>query len=260
VATGDVTGDGIDDIVTGIGIGGGPHVQVFDGATGALVRSFFAYGAEFAGGVWVAAADVTGDGFADVITGIGPGGGPHVKVFDGATGAEVRSFFAYDASFAGGVVVAGGDLDGDGRAEIVTGAGAGGAPHVKAFDGATGAEIRSFFAFGAGFTGGVSLAVGAVGAGGRPAIIVGSGPGGGPHVKAFDGVTGADLLSFFAFSENFLGGVTVAAADAAGGTTLILGAGAAGDGEVKLLRGADLQFVSVSFAYSSLFRGNVFVG
>ena len=78
-----------------------------------------------------------------------------MKVFDGLTGAEIRSFFAYDPSFAGGVRVASGDVNGDGSVDIVTGAGPGATPHVKAFDGMTGAEFRSFLAGPAGFGGGV---------------------------------------------------------------------------------------------------------
>jgi FG-GAP-like repeat len=100
--------------------------------------------------VRVAAGDVNGDGVADVVTGAGPGGVPQVKVFDGVAGAEVRSFFAFGPSFGGGVYVAAGDVTGDGKADIVVGADAGGEPHVKVFDAVTGAEVRSFFAYDAG--------------------------------------------------------------------------------------------------------------
>src|SRR5207249_11523113 len=118
------------------------------------------YDTAFRGGVTVAAADVNGDGTDDIITGAGPGGGPHVKVFDGASGALLASFFAYDAAFHGGGFVAGGDVDGDGEAEIITGAVPGGGPHVKVFTGG-GAVLASFVAYEAAFGGGVSVASGA---------------------------------------------------------------------------------------------------
>src|SRR5207253_10971301 len=93
------------EIVTGAGPGGGPHVKVFDGATNNLLYSFFAYGAAFAGGVRVAAADVTGDGKADVITGAGINGGPHGPVLNGTNLASVYSFFAFASTVTGGVFV-----------------------------------------------------------------------------------------------------------------------------------------------------------
>jgi len=55
--------------------------------------------------VRVAAGDLNGDGRAEVITGAGPGGGPHVRVFDGTTGNEILGTFAFDPSFPGGVFV-----------------------------------------------------------------------------------------------------------------------------------------------------------
>ena len=99
------------------------------------LASFYAYDPTFPGGVFVACGDVTGDGLAEVITGAGPGGGPHVRAFSFAGGVvtEVASFFAYDPAFPGGVTVAAADLTGDGVAEIITGAGPGGGPHVRAF-------------------------------------------------------------------------------------------------------------------------------
>jgi hypothetical protein len=81
-----------------------------------------------------------------------------VRAFDGATGAELRSFFAFDPSFRGGVRVAAADLNGSDLAEVVVGAGPGGAPEVVAFGGATGAEVGSLEALDPGFPGGVAVA------------------------------------------------------------------------------------------------------
>src|SRR5262249_52273873 len=138
---------------------GGPHVKVFSGADGSLLRSFFAFDAAFRGGVRVAAGDVNDDGVADIVTGAGPGGGPHVIVFSGADGSVLKGFMAYDPAFRGGVFVAAGDVNGDGKADIVTGAGAGGSPHVLAFSGADNAVLHSFLAYDQHFAGGVRVAV-----------------------------------------------------------------------------------------------------
>ena len=125
-------------MITGAGQGGGPHVQVFDGVTHQVVRSFYAYDPIFAGGVFVAAGDVNGDGFADIVTGIGEGGGPNAKVFSGKDGSVLMSFYAYDPVFAGGLRVAAGDVNGDGLADVITGIGTGGGPNVKVFNGRDG--------------------------------------------------------------------------------------------------------------------------
>jgi hypothetical protein len=227
VARADVNGDGTPDLIVAAGAGGGPHVKVFDGVTHRILYSFFAYDAGFTGGVYVAAADVNGDGKADIITGAGAGGGPHVRVFSGADGSLLREFFAYDIGFHGGVTVAAGDINGDGKADIITGAGAGGGPHVKAFSGADGSVLQSFFAFDPSFTGGVFVATGDLDGDHKADIIAGAGAGGGPHVRAFNGATGASMASFIAnpvtpkFSQftsplTIGGGVRVAAIDADG--------------------------------------------
>ena len=195
----------------GAGVGGDPHVKVYQ--NGQLILSFYAYTVGFTGGVRVATADVDGDGVVDIITATGPGGGPHVKVFDSATGAEKLSFFAYVSTFSGGVNIAVGDVDGDGIADIITGAGAGGGPHVKVFDGRTGAEKLSFFAYVSTFTGGVTVGSGDINNDFIDEIITGAGSGGGPHVKIFDGLTATELSSFYAFAANFSQGVNVAAGD-----------------------------------------------
>jgi hypothetical protein len=203
----------LDLLAVGSGPGGPPRVEVFDG-DGNLRLNFLAFDAGFLGGVRVATGDVNGDGIDDVICGAGPGADPHVVVFDGVTGQLIRSFDAYDAGFHGGVFVGAGDVNGDGLADIVTGAGPGAGPHVKVFDGATGAEVRSFFAFDAGFHGGVSVRAGDVNGDGRGDIVVGAGPGApGGHVAVFSGKDGSLLASFFAFDQSFTGGVFVGLCD-----------------------------------------------
>jgi hypothetical protein len=209
VAVGDVNGDGRADIITGVGPGGGPHVRVFNGATGTLLTEFFAYGANFHGGVSVAAGDVNGDGKAEIITGAGPGGGPHVQVFDGVTHAVLRSFFAYDGYFHGGVYVAAADVDGDGRADVITGPGAGGGPHVKVFGGRSGGVLTQFFAFGQNFRGGVRVAAVDLNGDGREELITGAGPGGGPVVSVRDGHTLSLLDDFTVTDPTLPGGIFV---------------------------------------------------
>jgi FG-GAP-like repeat len=108
-------------------------------------RTVMAYDPAFLSGVSVTLGDVDGDGTVDVITGAGPGG-PHVRVFSGVDLHELASFFAYDPAFQGGVRVAAGDVDGDGRADIITGAGPGGGPHVQVFSGRDLSLLTSFFA------------------------------------------------------------------------------------------------------------------
>lgn len=63
--------------------------------------------------------DLNADGYADIITGVGEGGFGHVKAFSGKDGSLLYSFLAYPG-FNGGVSVAAGDVDGDGRADILT--------------------------------------------------------------------------------------------------------------------------------------------
>jgi hypothetical protein len=148
VAAGDVNGDGKADIICSAGPGGGPQVIVFDGATGAVVQNFFAFAPFFSGGVYVAAGDVNGDKRADIIVGAGAGAGPQVCIFDGATNAVLDNFFAYPLFFKGGVRVGVSDVNGDGRADILTAAGPGGLSQVSAFDSQTLAMLGSFFAYG----------------------------------------------------------------------------------------------------------------
>lgn len=226
VAAADVNGDEKADIVTSPDAGGGPLVKVFSGTDGTLLLSFNAYDPSFRGGVHVAAGDTNGDGFADVITGPGAGGGPLVNVFNGMGGGLLLSFNAYPlvGNFLGGVFVAAGDVNGDGIADILTGPGVGGGPLVNAFNGVNGGQLLGFNAYDPAlatgpleifdnrhFSSGVRVAAVDVNNDGQADIVTAAGPGAPPEVKVFDRATLAVIDDIFAYESSYLRGVFVAA-------------------------------------------------
>jgi len=208
-SSGDLTGDGVSEIVTGVGVTGGPHVRVFD-QLGRVVSQFFAYDKNFRGGVNVAVGQIVDNHSSEIVAGIGPGEKPYVRVFD-VDGNLIFEFLAYGENFRGGVKVATGDIDGDGVDEIITGAGKTGGPHVRVFD-RFGRVKSQFFAYDKDFRGGVNITIGDVDGDGIDEIITGAGAGGGSEIKIFD-MAGEIKNSFFAYENEFLGEVKIATGD-----------------------------------------------
>ncbi len=87
-ASGDVTGDGIADIVVSADGGGGPRVRVFNGVNGAVQADFFAYsstGPGGANGTRVALADFNADGRYEIRATLKTANAT-IRSFDGLTG------------------------------------------------------------------------------------------------------------------------------------------------------------------------------
>ncbi len=260
VARGDVDGDGVPDIIAAQGPAGKSLVKVFSGVDLHLIRSFAAYDATFSGGVFVAAADLNQDGFADTITGAGANGGPHVKVFDGKTGNLLASFYAYSVDFTGGVRVAGADVNGDGKADIITGAGPGGGPHVKVISGANQHLLFEFMAFDPTYTGGIFVSGGDLDGDGKAEMIVGQGQGTGA-VRTFSGVDTHLLGSIAPFLGTAADGVRVSTADRDGDRLLdvVAATGPFAPSNVRSYKGTTLAFLNEFAPYDPAFMGGVFV-
>jgi hypothetical protein len=246
---------------TGAGPGAPPLVNVYN-LDGTLDRSFLAYGAAFRGGVRVATGDVTGDGIEDIITAPGAGGGPLVRVYNGATGTEVRAFYAYTPAFLGGVFVAAGDVNGDGRADIITGPG-GTSTKVRVFSGRTGAELFNFLAYPATFKGGVRVAAGDVTGDSKADVIVGPGKGPAQKVRVMDlnaGGPPAEAFSFLPYGPKFTGGVYVAAGrvDQDGKADVIVSPGS-GPANVQVVSGATQAVIQSFAAFDLTFLGGASV-
>jgi uncharacterized delta-60 repeat protein len=268
IAFGDVNGDGVMDLITAP-LAGNPHVKVYNGAAFAngtfdpnnpdksLLAQWFAYGLQFNVGANVAAGDVEGDGYADIVTGASAGN-PHVKVYRGkdiatATFNPVTSvsaqFFAYGLQFNIGANVAVGPVAGSGYADVVTGAAAGN-PHVKVYGGraigtgtfnpanADASLLAQFFAYGLQFNIGAFVTVGDANGDGFGDIITGAALGT-PHVKVYSGRAIANgtfnngspdnsvLNQFFAYDLGQNIGVAVAALEnfqGSGQTAILTGA------------------------------------
>jgi len=237
VATGDLAGDGVDDIVTAPGWSTVGQVRVYSQA-GVLLTSFDPYGPTFKGGIQVAVGDVTGDGLGDIVT--VPSTGPAlVKVFHPVLVGGVptfnaaepyREFLAFPSSFGGGAVVAAADMGStpvangpfdtllqDGKAEIVVGSGAGMKATVKVFDVSHMTALMphtvpraagTFYPFSTGrtvFKGGVSLDVAPFTSSPVPDILVGAGVNGRSMVDvwAWSASASATLSSLSANGTGF---------------------------------------------------------
>lgn len=241
--------------------GGIPRIKIIDPTTGEDIGEIQAYEDAFRGGVHVALGDVNGDGVRDVAIAPGNGGGPRVRVIDGKSGSILMDTFVYEESFRGGVYVAVGDVNHDGRGDLILGTGKDGGPRVRVLDGASNGTtvLKDYFAYESTFRGGVLVSSGDVNGDGSDDVIAGAGVGGGPRVIAFSGADDRVLRNFFAYEDSFRGGVMVSSGDLDGDgfDDIITGTGPGGGPVVRAYDGQSNDVILNFLADDSAFRGGV---
>jgi len=241
-------------IVTGTGVGDKPKIKIFK-SNGYQIGEFLAYPENIRTGLNVAVGNVMGDLAEEIIVAPKAGAGSHIKIFD-RQGNLLREFFAYDKTFRGGVNLAVGDLDQIGYDEIVTAPMGGMKPLIKIF-GSWGTPKNEFLAYDKNMKGGVSLSILNRGYWSQNQILTGAGAGAGPQVSIFD-MEGNVEKRFFAFLENFRGGINVAAGDINGDfiDEIIVGVASKADAYMRIFDNKGF-LLSQSLAYPEGFRGGV---
>lgn len=209
VAIGDIAGDGVPQIVVAPRSGVGPRVLLFNAEGRQLTPGFWAYAKKFSSGVNLAVGNLLGEGREEIVTGVGPGGRPHLSVLRN-DGTRRKNIFPYDMSMRNGLAVTTVDVDGNGLYEVIV-APQRGVADIEVVDPISGTVRSTFRALG-NFRGGASIAGFRAGTSAR--LAVGAGRGGGPDVKVYDPVNGQIVGNhFFAFDASWRGGVNVATVD-----------------------------------------------
>jgi len=185
VASGDVDGDGLPELICGHGGGGSSWVKVLE-LDGTVIFNQKVFGAgNINGQVHVAAGDVDNDGEDEIICGQGQGSS-WVKVYN-LSGSVIFIKKVFGAgNYNGEVNVASGDVDNDGTDEIICGHGWLGNNWVDVFE-LSGTKIFSKQVFGAGNPNGeVNLGSGDIDGDGDDDIICGQHRDANSYVKVFN--------------------------------------------------------------------------
>lgn len=213
--TADVNNDGSIDIVTGTRETGGPHIRVFT-SHGELISEWFAFDADYRGGVTIAVGNVADSfGGAEILVAKAEGEQALLRIFS-FDGQMISEWYPFGENFLGGV-----NMDVTPTGQILLSRAFGGSPLVRVMNRFGGLEAE-FMAYYDEFPGGVQ-AQAIVHSNGSWDVYTVPGFSGGPHIRNFS--SEGNLLSpgFNAFAGDFKGGLIFDAGDIDG------------DGELELL-------------------------
>jgi len=210
------------------------------------------FGPNYKNGIRVAVGDVIGNSAPDIVAATNGGVRAKVRIIDGSSHAVLQSNLLGSTLYTGKVSVAVGDVNGDGKAEIVVGLSLG-APVIRVYgwDQTLGAftKMTSFRAGpSTGFIGGTSVGLGDMTGDGKADLVVSAVYGDGSRVRGYSGASLApglvpqSLFTRLMLAGPYLNGLFLAVGDVSGDgrADLVIGTVASWNPKVKVFSGQAL--------------------
>jgi len=188
------------------------------------------------------------------ITGSSFVNGSFARIFDEWGNVERTGFFSYISQFAGSTKVLVADINKDGKQEMLMAD----ESKIEIFD-SNANRISTFYPYDKNYNQGINMAIDDLDNNGTIEIITGTENGGGPHIRIFNSDGKLINPGFFAYAENYRGGVNIATGDLDGNGTreIIAGAGVGGGPHVRVFSKDGKLINPGFFAYDEGFRGGV---
>lgn len=209
----DINNDGVKDMIVGAGYGSKPWVKIFSGIDNSKLLDFYPMSGKGNRGADVATGDFDGDGLKELLVGSQTFYGGKVAVFK-YTGQNTVELVGKHTVYGGSVSdvrVAAGDIDGDGRDDIIAGAGPGGGPRITVL-GIDGEVKKSFYPFSSNFRGGAEVTAGNVAGDGKDEIISAPFTNGSSYVRVHDDQLDK-IKEFRTYASSYNNGVRLSSAN-----------------------------------------------
>ncbi len=144
VSIADIDGNGLYEIAVAPADSGPAQIAIYSLA-GKRLGVFSPYGDKFRGPINISMRDINGDKTPEIMVVPGAGNAPELKIFS-TKGKLLKSFWVNDKKSRIGWSVTSGDVNGDGKLEIITGNLAGATPEIRIYN-SSGKLLGQFLAF-----------------------------------------------------------------------------------------------------------------